>query len=182
MNEFNRNENEMNENKRDDTNLTNEPAGKEPEQEENNPAAANETAGISGMNDTTADLRENEPANESAPAQEGTYSFTRNDLTNPTYSAQPRPQNPQQQNPYGAYGSQESMNGQPNPQNAPYGAYRYAPGQGQPQNPNPNGAYGGYGSANPNSNPYNTGAYTNSYAPQNNPYYNGMQWKEPIDG
>ena len=169
MNEFNRNENEMNENKRDDLTIPNEPADKELKQGENININTNETAEISGSNDTAADLREKEPAS----VQDGNYSFTRNDLPNPTYSAQPRPQNPnpQQQNPYGAYGN-------PNPQNAPYGAYRYTPGQSQPQNPNPtNNGYGngcGYGSANPNSNPYNTGAYTNSYAPQNNPYTGGM--------
>ncbi len=176
MNEFNRNDNEQNENKRDDLTMPNEPADTEPEQEENTDINTNETAETLGNNDTAADLRENEPAQDSRSA-DGVYSFTRNDIPNPTYSAQPRPRNPQQQNPYGAYGyHSESQNGQPNPQNAPYGAYRYTPGQEQPQNPNNNGnGYNsGYGSANPNSNPYNTGAYTNSYAPQNNPYYNGM--------
>ncbi len=165
MNEFNRNDNELNENKRDDLTVPNEPADTEPKQEENTNINTNETAEPLGNNDTAADLRE--PVNESKP--DGVYSFTRNDIPNPTYSAQTRPQNPQQQNPYGAYGN-------PNPQNAPYGAYRYTPGQTQPQNPNSNnnGYNNGYGSANPNSNPYNTGAYTNSYAPQNNPYYNGM--------
>ncbi len=178
MNEFNRNDNEWNENKRDDLNTANEPSELEPKQEETTEIQPDETTEISGNDDTAADLPENEPVNESAPAQDtrpadGAYSFTRNDIPNPTYTAEPRPQNPNpqpQNNPYGAYGN-------PNPQNAgaPYGTYRYAPGQGQPQNPNPNGnPYGGYGSANPNANPYHTGAYGNSYAPQHNPYYNGM--------
>jgi len=149
----------MNENKRDDLNVPNEPEENEPNPELN--VDTSEPAGLPGNDDTAADLPSEEPVNESKP--DGAYSFTRNDIPNPTYNAQPRPQNPNpQQSPYGAYGS-------PNPQNAPYGAYRYTPGQ--PQNPNPNN---GYGSANPNSNPYNTGAYSNSYAPQNNPYYNGM--------
>ena len=176
MNEFNRNDNELNENKRDDLNTANEPAETEPKQEENTNINPNETAETLGNDDTAADLRESAaesaPVSEPAPVQDGTYSFTRRDIPNPTYSAQPRPQNPQPQNPYGAYGN---PNPGQNPQNPPYGAYRYAPGQDQPQNPNQNNAYGsGYGSANPNTNPYNTGAYGNSYAPQHNPYYNGM--------
>ena len=102
MNEFNRNENEMNENKRDDQtirNMTNEPAAIEPKQEENTNINSNETAETLGNDDTAADLREpaaeSAPVSEPAPAQDGTYSITRRDIPNPTYSAQPRPQNPQ---------------------------------------------------------------------------------------
>ena len=168
MNEFNRNENELNENKRDDLNLPNESETAEPTQDIN--TNTNEPAEMLGdSSNTTAESQE--PVTESKP--DGAYSFTGEELSNPTYTAENRPQQPMNaQNPYGAYG-----NGNPNPQpqnpGTPYGAYRYVPGQGQPQNPN-NGYNGGYGSANPNSNPYNTGAYTNAYAPQHNPYYNGM--------
>ncbi len=181
MNEFNRNENEMNENKmnEEEMNKTNDPIENEPK---------NETADLSGNDDTVSETAEtaapaSEPAAPSEPFRteerpaDGAYSYTRENIPNNTYNANPyaRPQQPQQ-NPYGAYGY---GNGQPqqNPQNpnagmnnpgTPYSSYRYNPAQGQPQQ-NAN-AYG----QNPQ-NPYNNGGFTNSYAPQNgNPYYNGM--------
>ena len=114
MNEFNRNENDMNEN------LPNEL----PENDMNNAENANdETAEMPGndhtipaddqsVNEETAPMAENhaEYRGEERPA-EGTYSYTRGNIPNPTY----RPNDP--------YGRPQ-MN---QPQNNPYGAYGYRP-------------------------------------------------------
>lgn len=166
MNEFNRNENEMNENKMNETEMN-----KADESVENEPK--NETADLSGNDNTATDNAENAPTANTSGAEErpaaGAYSYTRENIPNNTYNpnayARPQQQVPQQ-NPYGAYGCSPQQNPNPNMNSGngmPYSSYRYNPGQGQPQQ----NAYG--------QNPYNNGQFTNSYAPQNgSPYMGGM--------
>ncbi len=179
MNEFNRNE--MNENNPNEVNKMNKPLDNEPEKE----TETNENAEMRNNDNINSDLRETaaEETSASAPAAEpkpadGTYSFTRDNIPNSTYNANNaynmnRPQQGQPySNPYARPQGNPQMQQNPQPQQNVYdsvnsGAYRYNPQQGQPQ---PNG----YGSANPNNPPYNNGQYSNSYAPQNNPYYNSM--------
>ncbi|MBQ9718257.1 MAG: hypothetical protein IJV76_09710, partial [Clostridia bacterium] len=164
MNEFNRNDNEMNENLPDPNgmNKTNESAEQKPETDNN------ETAVNLKINDRNSEPAAQEtPAPEAAPA-DGAYSFTRDNIPNNTYNANAnggyadhmnRPQPQPQQNPYSAFGyGQQNPQANPNPN----GGYRYNPAQGQPQQ-NPNGY--GYG---------NNGQFNNSYAPQNRSYYGGM--------
>ncbi|MBO4931208.1 MAG: trypsin-like peptidase domain-containing protein [Clostridia bacterium] len=166
MNEFNRNENEMNENKMNETEMN-----KADESVENEPK--NETADLSGNDNTATDNAENAPTANTSGAEErpadGAYSYTRENIPNNTYNpnAYTRPQQQvPQQNPYGAYGCNPQQNPNPNMNSGngmPYSSYRYNPGQGQPQQ----NAYG--------QNPYNNGQFTNSYAPQNgSPYMGGM--------
>lgn len=162
MKDFDMNENEMNEKKPNEEEIKN--AG-EPMKNE---AAEDTNDTIEPLHiDANAEKRAEETASEEKPAQpaDGTYSFTRDNIPNHTYHANPntaygQSQPNAQQNPYGVYG-QQSPNPQPqqNP-NGSYGAYRYNPQQGQQTH-------------NPGQNPYNNGQYSNSYAPQN-PYYGSM--------
>ncbi|MBQ4592927.1 MAG: trypsin-like peptidase domain-containing protein [Clostridia bacterium] len=179
MNEFNRNDNEMNENLPDPTEKNKADETTEPKPE------TNETADNLNTNDRYSESSSSEPAAQETPAPEaapadGAYSFTRDNIPNNTYNANAnggyadhmnRPQPQPQQNPYGAfgYGQQNPQNPQGNPNNGyASGGYRYNPAQGQPQQ-NPNGyGYGNSGSG------YNNGQFTNSYAPQNRSYYGGM--------
>lgn len=148
MNEFNRNENEMNENKMNEEEMNK--AEEIPAEEPKNESA--DLTGSDNTENTAPETTENAaaPAAEERPA-EGTYSYTRENIPNPTYQPNPnaygRPQQPPQ-NPYGAYGQQPRPNY--NPQQNAYGQ-------------------------NPQQNPYSSGPFTNGYAPQNgSPYYGGM--------
>ena len=179
MNEFNRNDNEMNENLPDPTEKNKADETTEPKLE------TNETADNLNTNDRYSESLSSEPAAQETPTPEaapadGMYSFTHDNLPNNTGNANAnggyennmnRPQPQPQQNPYGAfgYGQQNPQNPQGNPNNGyASGGYRYNPAQGQPQQ-NPNGyGYGNSGSG------YNNGQFTNSYAPQNRSYYGGM--------
>ena len=165
MNEFNRNENEMNENKMNEAevNKAYEPIENEPK---------NESADLSGNDNTentapeTAESAET-PAAEERPA-EGTYSYTRENIPDNSYNPNTygRPQQAPQ-NPYGSYGYNNSNPGQNPNRGTPYASYSYNPAQGQPQQ-------NGYGQQ-PQQTPYNNGQFTNSYAPQNgSPYVGGM--------
>ncbi len=151
MKEFEMNENERNENLTEDMNNTNEPKTEDTTPVEEPTVNENEST------ETVEPLRFEEQPNPQEPPRpqpqnDGTYSFTRDNIPNATY----RPQLQNNNNPYGAYSQ---------PQQNPYGGYG-AYGQNPNVNPNPqNNPYG----VRPNSN------FTNAYAPQNNPYYgNGM--------
>ena len=166
MKEFDMNEDEMNEKKPNEEEMKNTGEPMKNEAAEN----TNDTDTIEPLNiDANTENRADETGNDAKTAQpaDGTYSFTRDDIPNHTYNANPmNQQNAQQQNPYGAYGQHPNPQPQQNPNGSygtgsAYSAYRYNPQQGQP-----NGAA-------PGQNPYNNGQYSNSYAPQN-PYYGNM--------
>lgn len=152
MKEFEMNENEMNEKMPEDMNGTN-----ESKTENTTPSAESTPKEESVKAEETVEPLRFEATPQQQTSNNGTYSFTRENIPNATY----RPQAQNNNNPYGAY-AQNPQN-QPPQYNNPYGGYTpYTPNPNQSPQTNPQGAR-----PNPN--------LTNSYAPQNNPYYgNGM--------